>query len=544
MQKTQPFVLPAVPPVQAAPPFNLVGSLLLAGLTTALVALGAGVVARVLPGWRLGFLVAACFLVAIEAALVRYRMLGGRHLAAGAWRYLAAELFALALLMRLAAILGHSLDTLPERLRLWARSPLAALDSEFLAHLAVGLLVALAVRAGLRGLAALDPRPAARAPEAGLDGDFFRATEARYEHETVAQLASGLTWGGVFALLALAGQVLNVERLGGPALPLAPVAGFAGVAYLICALLLYSRARLGLLRARWQRDETIVDSAVLRRWRWASVGLVLAVALLGLLLPTGYGGGLLDAARGAMLTLINLASLVALFFAALAIGALGLALTIPALILALLTGAAGPPGPGAPVVPKPLPPPPAPLPSEPPLAPGLIFWACVAVLAVYALWIVLRRQGWAVAAAAQLRAGLLAPLLAWLQRLWAGAAGYARIVGDAVAERLRRPEPAPHSTARTRPRQPGPGGLVRFFYSSMLARAARGGLGRRHDETPYEFGAQLREHLPEAAEEIDRLTDSYVATAYGPRPTPPEQASVARRAWQQIRRVMRALRKE
>jgi hypothetical protein len=529
------------PPLSAAPlapPRNLAAALLLAALLAALVAIWSGLVARAVPAWRPAYLPAACLLVAVEAALVRYRMLRGRHLEAGALPYLAAELFALAVLMRAVATLSLGAAGLPGGLERYVRSPLAAVDGPFVGCLAAGLAVALLVRAGLGLLARLDPRPPAQ--ETGLAAEVFRAAEERDEREALGRLAAGLGWGGALALVGLVGQVVDVGRLAAPPLPLPAASALAGVAYLICAVLLYSWGRLGLLRSRWARDEAAVEPAVAGRWRGASVALVLAVAVAGLALPGGYGGELLAAAQGGLVAVVNLFSLVALFLGALAVGAFGLVLTIPALILAMLPRAAPDPGAAAPPPPPPPPPPPAPA-APPPFAPGLIFWACVAILVGYALWAVLRRQEWAVAAARRLRDGWLGRALAWLRGAWASTAGYARAVGEALAERLR-PPPASPRPARPRLGRMGPGELVRYFYRAALSRAERGGLGRAPAETPYEYGARLRADLPEDAEAVDGLTEEYVAAAYGPRPATPADARRARALWERLRAALRSLR--
>lgn len=538
MQKTQPLVRTAPPEVVAGPPLNIVGALLLACLLTALVAIGSGLAARVYPTWRPGYLTAACFLVAVEAALVRYRMRLGRHFELGALRYLAAELFALVVLMRIVALFGAGPTDLAARIEEWVRSPLSSIDGVFMICLAVGALVALLARRGMRELEVLEPRTTARPPETGIAADTLRAAEEGREGQALGYIASRLGWGAVLALLALTAQMVDLSRLGAPGLVLSPAAALAGVVYLICGVLLYSQARLGLLRARWQRDETTVAPAVLRRWRLSSPALVLLVALVGLLLPRSYGDGVVDVVRAVLLALLSIASLIALFFGAVAIGALGLALAIPALILALLSGGFERSTYQPPMLP-PLPPPAQEIPrGEPPVAPGVVFWTCVAILAGYAFWTVLRRQEWAVAAAARLRAGILAPLLAWLSGVWAGASSYARAVGEAVAQRLR-PPPRRRPAARPRLRQLGPGGLVRYFYAATLERAARSGIWRRRAETPYEYGEKLRANLPEAAEDVDRLTEAYLAAVYAPRPTTPAEAAEARGAWQRLRRALR-----
>jgi hypothetical protein len=520
------------------PPFHLAGALLLAGLTTALVAIGAGLLGRVLPGWQPAPLIIACFLVAMEAALVRYRMQLGRHLELGALGYLAAELFALAVLMR-AVPLAWEPDP-PGIAGSWIATPLAALDLPFVACFCLGLLIALIVRASLRQLAVLEPRGTPLL-EQGLDADFFRAQSAREDRAALAAIAGGLGWGAALALLGLIGQSLNPAQLGGPGPPLSPSAGLAGVTYLVCAVLLYSRARLGLLRASWRRDGIVVAPEVLRGWRWTSLAIVLAVAGIGLLLPQGYGAELVAGMQGGMLTLLNIFTLLALVLGVVAMGALGLALTIPALLLALLSG--GGVGPAVPAGPLVLPPAPSVPPATPPttLGPGIIFWLCMAALAAYAIWTVLRRQEWAIALGSRLRRGRLGRLLDWLARFWAGAASYARAVGESVGALLERPT-ASGGTSRSprlRLRGLGPRGLVRACYAALLERAARGGLGRRRDETPYEYGAKLRTELPETANELDALTSAYVEAAYAPDEPTAAKAQRARGAWARLRKALR-----
>ncbi len=542
MQKTQPMAGPAAAPAAPAPPFNLAGTILLAAMATAMVALFEGVAARVYPQWGPGPLAAACFLVSVEAALVRYRMREGRHVNVGSLPYLAAELFAVVVLMRVVATLSLGLAALPAQAELWLRSPLSAIDPPFIGCLVIGLACAVWVRLGLRELSSLEAQAAPFKTEYALDAEIFRAHAEADERDAVSRLATGITWGGLLVIVALVAQLADLRAWGGTAGALPPTLGLAGIVYLACGVLLYSRARLSLLRARWRRDEATVEPLVARRWRWQSVALVLAIVAVGLLLPRSYGAGLVDAVRTAAAAAINLLGLAALALGLLALGALGIALTIPAFLLSLLGLFARTPAPTAPVVPvRPPPPPPPPAVGEPPLAPGIVFWICIGLLALYAVWTVLKRQAWAVAAFERLRAGVLAPLAAWLQRLWGGATGYARLVGEAVAERLRHPEPppAPMMAQRRSLRGMSPTELVRYFYAAMLSRAARGGLDRRPADTPYEYGARLREQLPEAAEDVDGLTDAYVAAAYAPHPTTPEQARRARGLWQRLRRLLK-----
>lgn len=517
------------------PPFNLAGSLLIAAMVSALVALCTSMLARFVPGWRPGLLSATCLVVALEAALVRYRMQSGRHLEVGALGYLAAELFLLAVVMRVVATVS-SLAPLGELAR-WARAPLDALDLSFAGYFLLGIAVALLVRGGLRLLAVLEPR-GAPIVEQGLDADFFRAEQALQERAALTQITSGIGWGAVLVLFALAGHLLPIGgENSAPRLP-AGIA-LAGIIYMVCGVLLYSRARLGLLRATWRRDGAAVEPAVPRRWHTASVSLVVAVAVAGLMLPRGLGVELVASAQGGLLLLVNLVTLLALFFGAVAMGAIGLALTIPALILALLIGSGGtaplPTGPFTPPVQ-----PPAPVAAtSPPIAPGIVFWICIGALAVYALATVLRRQEWAIALVRRLRSGAFGRLLDWLGHFWSGVAHYAHSMGDAVAARLARPEPQPQRSHRGPRRPRGPGALVRMMYLAILRLAERGGLGRRRNETPFEYRSTLRTQLPDAADDVDTLTDAYVAAAYAPREPSNDDARRARASWSRVRRAMR-----
>jgi hypothetical protein len=248
------------------------------------------------------------------------------------------------------------------------------------------------------------------------------------------------------------------------------------------------------------------------------------------------------AARVAAVSAANLVGLAALAIGVLGLGILGLVLTIPALLVALLSGMGRLAPPTAPVRPLPSPPPPpvAEMVGERPLAPGLVFWVCVALLAGYTLWTVLRRQAWALAAFGRLREGVLAPLAAWLRRLWGGTTGYARLVRDTVAERLRPPAATAVSPPvfRMRLGRLSPAELVRLCYAALLRRAQRVGQGRRPAETPSEYRARLGTTLPEAESDLARLTETYLSAAYAPRPTTPDEARTARGLWARLKRLL------
>lgn len=517
--------------------------LLLATLVTALIALLSWAVVRLIPAWQPAYLPLACLLVAVEAALVQYRMREGRHIAVGALRYLAAELFTLVVLMRATASLSLGGAQLQADLARWLRSPLSALDNPFWACLLAGVCAAGLVRAGQHTIAALSPPAATPLPteNTSIDAAFFSRSLEGQQRAALAQLGRWLLGGGMIALAALSAAVLNLREITGTPLPLPLPMGLAGITYLSAALLLYSRARLNMLRTRWRLDEAEVEPAVLDRWRLISRLTVLALALALLFLPRSYGMSLLDGVRAGAVQLANLLGLSAGALGVIVLGLFSLLLALPAWLLSLLgTGDAGPAL--APTAPPLLPTPaPAPQPIGPPsIAPALIFWACVAILALYALWAVLRRQTWAIRLAQQLRDRWLPRLWDRLHALWGGARDYARKVGEAIGERFQRPEPAPPARriglhlSRLDPR-----GLVRYCYAALLIRAERAGLGRSPSQTPHEYRARLREQLPDADADIDQITDAYTQAAYAPRPISRDEARRAKGVWARLRSRLR-----
>jgi hypothetical protein len=80
---------------------------------------------------------------------------------------------------------------------------------------------------------------------------------------------------------------------------------------------------------------------------------------------------------------------------------------------------------------------------------------------------------------------------------------------------------------------------VRYFYLRMVGRAAERGLTRRPNETPSEFAQHLETQWPDAEEDVEALTEAFLAARYDRRPIPPSAAQSVQAIW---RRVMRELR--
>ncbi|HWQ13686.1 MAG TPA: DUF4129 domain-containing protein [Roseiflexaceae bacterium] len=520
--------------------FNRHGTLLTAVMIAALVTAIAGAVRRFAPGWRPELLIGVCFLIALETGFVHYTARRERMSLGELARYLVPELFVMAVLMRAAATLstpaGGGAVGIPAAfaadLERWLYDPLSVFEPLFVLYCIAGLLVGALAHASLRDLAELAPRPF-ETPEALSEGSRrYLVQLAEDRSAAIRRVGRRFLLGGMVLLLALGLEAVNLERLGGRGMPISAPSTVGTLVYVVAGFLLYSQARLALLRARWQQEGAQVADTVARRWNRSSWLLIIAVVGGAALLPRTYGRGLLETLN-AGLALVGYA-LALLGY--LVLWLFGMIVALPAWLLSLLLPAGGPVTPPAPPPAPPLPPE---VTREPRLLPALVFWLCMLALAVYAARIVAQRHPGLLRAI--LSRGPLARLLGWLASLWGDASSWAGQVAQAAREMLRKAADAP-------PRSPfrairlnalTPRELVRYFYRSTLRRASQRGVGRRSGQTPYEYEAALMRLLPEAEPDIANLTEAFVLAQYTRRPVGAAEARQARGPWQRLRRALR-----
>jgi len=514
--------------------FNRQGILLNAVMLAGLVAVLTGAIRRFAPGWQAGYLVGAGCLVALEAGIVHAAVRAERMWTTEMARYLVPELTVMLVLMRVAATLSTGTATLAADARRWLYDPLSIFDALFLSYIIVGLLVGGLAHAGMRDLTELAPQPFERPPPRDDESRSHDVLVAQDRARALHRINARFVAGGVLLLCALSIEAVNIERIAGPSRPIAGQSTGGALLYLVSGFLLYSQARLALLQARWRLEGVPVAADVGRRWMRASLVLIGGVIGVALLLPRAYGLGLLDTLRGALgvlgYALALLGYAVVWFFSLLAL--------IPALLMSLFASD-GPAGPRE--LPRFEPPAaPPPVTHEPRLLPALVFWACMFILAGYALWIVAQRHP------GLLRAVTVRGPFAWLLRqlglLWRDTRAWAGHAAAQARELLRqRREPQPQRIPALRLRRLPPRELVLYFYRSTIRRAAERGLRRRGGQTPYEYRATLAGHLPEAAQEIGELTDAFVVAQYSPRPIGAEDARRARGPWERLRRRLRRM---
>jgi hypothetical protein len=514
--------------------FNRRAALLSAVMITALVLVAGGAVSRFAPGWQRAGLVVVCFFVALEAGFVHYAARRERMAFGELLRYLVPELFVMAVLMRLAVSLSVAGPPLAARAEQWLYDPLSIFEPPFVVYLIVGVLVGLLAHIAMRDMQELAPQSFETPAGLGDSSERLVSQLAQDRSAAIRRIGQRFVLGGVLLLLMLGLEAVNLTAPRGPALPISAASTTGALLYLVTGFLLFSQARLTLLRARWQQEGAAIAEAVTPRWNRTTWLLVLGVVGGTALLPRTYGRGLLETLSAGLV-------LIGYVFAVLGylvVWLFGMLVAIPAWLLSLLLPEPGS-GSSAPPPPPEIPPPPPVLEREPRLWAALLFWLCMAALVVYAGRIVLQRHPGLLNGIASWAP--LARVIGWLAALWRDTRDWAGQAARAAGELMRRPATAPTTRAARLSRLGAlaPRELVRYFYRSTLQRAAEGGLSRRAGQTPYEYGAALSASVPDAADDIGELTEAFVTAQYGTRPVESDDAGRVRKPWERLRRALR-----
>ena len=138
-------------------------------------------------------------------------------------------------------------------------------------------------------------------------------------------------------------------------------------------------------------------------------------------------------------------------------------------------------------------------------------------------------------------------LLSALAGLWATLRRRARQAGHALSVRLasRQRRPAREASAGrrrfTRLGSLSPREMIQYYYLSTVRRAAKAGLRRRPSQTPEEYSAGLRKHVPEVDQDLGALTSAFVEARYSVHPMNGEYARGLRPYWQRVKQELRRL---
>ena len=506
------------------------------------------------PSWQTGYLVPLGVLVALES-MVSSRALKGESPFDPEWlRYRGTELVVILLAVKLVGTLQYGSGQLLQEAPLWSRdffTYFTTVEYGFGCLVTIFIwLVASALTGDLIMLEA-DERILRQEQESGL---YEERDQAR-ERLVGTLLAIGV---GMVLLVALLRSEAVTQWAKLPQLQ----AGVTNLlAYFLLFLVLTSLTQFSLMRIRWLRERLRITPQIPRRWLLYSAALIAGLAILARLLPTGYSIGLL-----AILNyLLSLAILI--------VSTLMVLLTLPFFWLlnwlSRLFGATSEP---LPPPQFPVPPPPAHYPagSSPPLLEllkSMLFWVILLAVVGYSLTHYVRERKELLS---ELRRLPFFPLVerfwSWLAHLFSRAGRSTSAAVKAGWERLRavtRRETQGQAWNYLSLRRLSARQRVQFYYLALVRRAGEAGWARQPAQTPSEYAHSLVQGLEprrratgsgQAALEADlgepqvrdtlepdihALTERFEEARYSLHPVSPQEAGLARRSWERLRRVFR-----
>lgn len=308
------------------------------------------------------------------------------------------------------------------------------------------------------------------------------------------------------------------------------------VAYFLITLVLLSHTQFSLLRTRWLWQRLSISPRLTSNWLRYGLIAFTVLALVVLVLPTGYSIGLLDTLR--MLLDFGMQAFSVILYI------LTLPVTLCISLITLFTGGEQAQSAQPPIqMPGALPPGQA---SQPvswiEFLKSLLFWAIFIAVIFFAL-----RYYFGQNAALWNRIKNF-PLFGMAASAWKGfwrwLRGANRQLTGFVQEtlqrmRAQRPVDAAQSLrrmfnlARMSPRE-----KIIYFYLNLVRLGGERGIDRRPAQTPYAYERQLRSAVPEIDPDLHGLTDTFLEARYSEHPLADEQSEKAATLWERIKAVL------
>jgi hypothetical protein len=498
---------------------------------------------NVVPGWHAGVMASTMLFIVIDR-LYTYRQLRLLTPLSSEWAVaVGAQWVLIVLLIRFLLSYANGIDSLRADLALFARGEISEL---FTLEFVVSLLLALLMWSVTgRFLDVLD--------EIGLDqkmaleeGPPPTQSDAVPAHQKLVGLIFSLGIGLVI-LTALARVNLQEVASNTEGLPAIEFSGLSGaeagaLLYFVFGLALLSLSRLMSLQTHWNRLRIPISSQNLtRQWAMYSLFFLIILGLIVSLLPAGDSLGLFSVLGTLFEFLLSI-----LFF----LGQLLLSLIVLLVSLPFFLLGQGPPIPNSPPPPPPLPN----LPVQPaePLADNaawifarsILLWGLLAAILIFVIVQFVRQHGGILPALRNSRVGnWLALAWQWLSRNADQTRGsLSRAIADGwqtIISRLEGRRVLPLA-GLVNLRSLDPRRQIYFFYLAMIRRGGEQGVPRKPSQSPTEYAAALERALPEAVEDIDSITGSFVEARYSRHEVNPQDANVVKATWGRIRRALQS----
>ena len=503
-----------------------------------------GLALQVSPTWPSLAFAVITFLVSLEGIHSRRRLSRLRLASEDKLRFHFVEIVVLFLLVRFGVYISYGAGRLVTDLSAWTTNIGSFFDATFLI-VSLFALVFWALSGALsQTIQEMETSPIERTPSTTDPGSYLRDTmpgRGRTDRQGLLNRIVGIFfWGGVILLILSGLARVDLREMVTMAHGRASGTIVNALIYFVLGFLIVSEAQYTVLKANWELQEIPLLGRLGRRWLYLAVGFLVIVGVVAALLPTGYSVGILDVllaiVRWVIWAVVQLTFFV-LFLISWLLGSL----------MQLLMGQPASVGPteSAPRMVAP----PAPVAVEGegwawwPLVRSLVFWLLLTGVMGYSLFHFIGDRWGAVRWLSAM------PLLAWLRRLWGGlrrgAGRVATRVRAEVAQRLaaRRARAGAGTWHYFSLRGMTPRDRVRYYYLSVLHRSAREGFGRPPATTPLEYDAMLAERLPEATEEVHRLSQAFVEARYSEHSITHSDAEAAKGGWQRLRRALARLRR-
>jgi Na+-transporting methylmalonyl-CoA/oxaloacetate decarboxylase gamma subunit len=518
---------------------NLFRPTVVASMMASIVISAVALVHRVDPRWGGAYLVVFVFLVSWEA-IQSERVL--KHSAPGQFnraRFRFTEAVIILLLLKLAGYTELGAAQLLTDIVRWFRNLSTFFDGGYImAAVLIMLLWQLSMFIA-QDLYVIEVHPSELRPSSTSAKFYLWLTQPRTSLNRTAALERIMVsffWGGLILIICTGMARYDIPYLFPDRPPPVSALVLNVMAYFLLGLVLISQAYYSVLRARWQLEEIEIASHIGSHWAILTAAFLLLVIVIALLLPTGYAVGLPQAIALAAHLVSTGMMFVVLFLLSILIFIIN---AIAALLLGRATPVFDPPSVG-------------PMATPPPGAgrgPGLPIWAMLRDVLVWLLLLGMvayslyhflgdRRQ----LLKGLFAGGILGRLSRLLARLLGGTRQAARRAGRLAQEQLRR---LLRAGARQRPwrylslSSLTPRQLILYFYLSIMRRAEERDIVRQPWQTPYEYGARLRDALPEQEFEVTELTEAFVVARYSAHPVTSEEANLAKRTWRRVRSALR-----
>lgn len=491
--------------------------------------------------WQLGYVLPFALLAALEGVYSTLRL--GRP----NWRdrrglvFRLGEIILLLMLFRIAVWAFSTGWPSLDDLKLWLRQPAAILDAQFF-FFGIWIVMAWGLAIGITGdfldLALQPDEIAAHDRHAwGESRSEVRAGRAASRSDVLGRFVARWMVGGfVLVLFASLSQVdLGLSdggniRIGLSSLGLPAELALALLCYFLAGLLLISQGWLAVLRGRWFNQDVDVQPIVLQRWQTNSLLAVLLVGLIAALLPMGATSWLSMAIEAVLALFARLMYL--LFFLLVAL------LTLLLWPLRFLFQSRSEP-PAEQMQPFAIPTQTEAVSRLPDWLGGAVLWIVVALMIAYFGLTYLNAHGLLKGRPWQ----WLIRLRYWWRARWTRTSAAIQTAAHALRQRIQLPRVRGSATPIASTVRLGaltPRDRVRYFYLRMVGRAAERGLTRRPNETPSEFAQHLETQWPDAEEDVEALTEAFLAARYDRRPIPPSAAQSVQAIWRRVMRELRA----